>query len=215
MKFVALLSLFVVSGFTEKTEKEWISVVENIGFFQALAIQYLSIFDPWKCPQWSPENLEKENDKAIECVKNIRNNSSFCDTFVHHFKPCVQGLLEEVKKCEAPDEIAFKNMILDSSVEEARFICGVDGEHILEIWNPCVIDSVQLSNGCRKNITRPLGHTIYPTAICSLQKCFENQLQQECRNELTRTTLHDLFSVNVEPCNAVMMVYFELAEYLR
>ncbi|XP_044754950.1 uncharacterized protein LOC123313910 isoform X2 [Coccinella septempunctata] len=219
MKFVIILSVFVLSGFAQETKEDYQSEVEDIGLFQALAIQYLSSFSPRNCSQSTPEKLKGENRKAIECVKNIRYNSTFCDTFNHHFKPCVQGLLDEVKKCEDPNGFALKNAILDSFIEEAKYICDVDGEHILEMFNPCVLKSVKLSHECRKNITEPIVDKKNVIAICGafpgLQKCFETQMKQECGNELTRTDLHDLFSVDVKPCNVAMMLYFQLAEFLR
>ncbi|XP_044754949.1 27 kDa hemolymph glycoprotein-like isoform X1 [Coccinella septempunctata] len=221
MKFVIILSVFVLSGFAEETKDNFKSEEEDIGFFQALAIQYLreSSFDAQNCSQSSPEKLEEENRKAVECVKNIRYNSTFCDTFTHHFKPCIQGLLDEVKKCADPVGFSFKNTLLDSFIEEAKYICNVDGEHILEIFNPCVLDSVKMSHECRKNITEPIVDRRNPISLCGafpgMQKCFETQMQKECVNELTKTDLHDLFSVDVKPCNIAMMLYFELSEYLR
>ncbi|XP_044754305.1 uncharacterized protein LOC123313473 [Coccinella septempunctata] len=219
MKFVLILSFFVLSVLAEKTEGEReASEVEDIGLVHAFVIKYLSIFVPWQCPHASHENMQKERGNAIECVKNISFNSTYCDTFVHHFKPCLQGLLDKVKKCDDPNFFLFKNT-LDSFIEEAKYICNVDGEHILEISNSCVVKSVKMSYECRKNITAPIEDRKNPLTLCrgfpSLLRCFESQMQQECGNELTRTTLHDLFSVDVEPCNTAMMIYFEIVEMLR
>ncbi|XP_045472987.1 uncharacterized protein LOC123679642 isoform X3 [Harmonia axyridis] len=209
-----LLLILFIAGFTGYTKASVYQEVEDIGILQAFGLEYLSKV-PFKCSTDIKENVQKERTKAFECVKNIRYNSSFCNTFVHHFKPCVQTILTEAAKCGDPIKVGHKQVILDSFIAEANFLCESDGEHILELLNPCILTSVRKSAECQKKVmqgfytSEPI--TYHCSKIPGLQKCFDDELKQECDLEVTKTNIHDFFSVDVKPCNIVTPMFLQMA----
>ncbi|XP_045472985.1 uncharacterized protein LOC123679642 isoform X2 [Harmonia axyridis] len=211
-----LLLILFIAGFTGYTKASVYQEVEDIGILQAFGLDFLSNV-PYSCPEAIKENVQKERTKAFECVKNIRYNSSFCNTFVHHFKPCVQTVVSEAAKCEDQVKVGQKQVILDSFIAEANFLCETDGEHILELLNPCILTSVKKSAGCQKKVMQYFPTSDPITNLCSkfpsLQKCFDDELKQECDLEVTKRNIHDFFSVEVKPCNIVMPMFLQLAYY--
>ncbi|XP_045472984.1 uncharacterized protein LOC123679641 isoform X2 [Harmonia axyridis] len=212
-----LLLFLLIAGYTKASSLY--DEAENIGFVQAIAVHELA-FVTHKCPNATRQNLKEEERKAIECIKNIRYNSSFCNTFVHHFKPCVQTILTEAAKCDENSVTEMKHTVLDSVIAIAGYVCETDGEHILEILNPCVSMSIEKSEECRKKALEPLNNysrdiTQYCSKYTDLRTCFNDQVHQECQNEITKSSMSDLFSVDIKPCNIVMEFFFQLRKYVH
>ncbi|XP_045472982.1 uncharacterized protein LOC123679640 [Harmonia axyridis] len=212
-----LLLILLISGHTI-AYSHWYKEVESLGQIQAFIGTSLSP-DTYRCSQSIYRNIKKEELKAIECLKNLRYNSSLCNHFVYHFKPCLEALLAENKKCDNEDSFNLKMIVLDSIIAEAKFVCETDGEHILEIFNPCIVHSAKKSKECIKNILTPSSHfsrniTLFCSKFPNMWECFDAQLQHECQNDITKNTMLKLFS-DGPPCNILSILYMEIASNVQ
>lgn len=212
-----LLLILLISGHTIASS-HWYKEVESLGQIQAFIGTSLSPVT-YRCSQSIYRNIQKEELRAIECLKNLRYNSSLCNHFVYHFKPCLEALLAENKKCDNEDSFNLKMIVLDSIIAEAKFVCETDGEHILEIFNPCIVHSAKKSKECIKNILTPSSHfsrniTLFCSKFPNMWECFDAQLQHECQNNITKNTMLKLFS-DGPPCNILSILYMEIASNIQ
>ncbi|XP_044755658.1 uncharacterized protein LOC123314434 [Coccinella septempunctata] len=215
MKTHLIFLILVLSSCSEGNISD--DIEEDVGRAQAILLFYLTSVGVRQCETHSHEDLVAQQTKAIECVKNITYDGTFCESFPKKFKPCVSNILAERGQCDSPFMNALKNSVMDSVIAEIEYLCSINGERILELVNPCVITSALQGYKCKTDVMRPYQSSSLPEAcrvFPDVLNCLEKEIKNECEKELTRKTLHDFFSVEVKPCNVAIEGYMELIKFI-
>ncbi|KAL3269571.1 hypothetical protein HHI36_008636 [Cryptolaemus montrouzieri] len=217
--FVVFLLTVVGETLCANETSGW-SDIEQLGFFQASLLHTLDV--PVRGCYEKKDVLKAEYEKAVQCVKDVKSTTSFCQTFVFHFEPCVQKLLDLYEGCDVSSERGIRAALVNSLVGEAKFLCQTDGEHIFEFVNPCVFKTFENSKTCIKNVTsvtfithmnpQPGESILEPVCqmVSGIKDCFSPEFSKECHNEITKDSFHKLYSVEAKPCNVVIAYISQL-----
>ncbi|KAK9890731.1 hypothetical protein WA026_012079 [Henosepilachna vigintioctopunctata] len=207
--FVLLIAFASSDAFMYDSEE-----LRKVGFVQPFIVDILVQIGSNNACRHMKESIMEERNKTIECLATIKSNNSFCHTFVHHFGRCTKKLVDKVESCIETKIQGAPTAVVDVLVAQLRFICETDGEHILEIFNPCIYKTLFMKD--EKNCTRTFDRHIHNSAkedkkmipvVCKetleYKTCIDEPFKAKCQNEITRNTVQEIFRGAMTPCKEI------------
>ncbi|KAL3269573.1 hypothetical protein HHI36_008638 [Cryptolaemus montrouzieri] len=205
--FVLLLTLNIFYTFTRGLRED--EDIQKVGFAQYIIIDNIINLGGDNCSTRRPQ-IRRAEAAAINCLSNLNINNSYCSSLETDFARCIKPLVQKVEECNS--EPTLHGMIqasVEATIAQGIYICNNDVKNIFELINPCFLRALELKEPCVEtfmmdiqSFTRTNRNLLGVTcqAATSMKKCLNGTIDNECNNDITKTTIQDIYETITKPC---------------
>ncbi|XP_019868306.2 uncharacterized protein LOC109597117 [Aethina tumida] len=155
------------------------------------------------CPNRENE-MKVALEQVEECANKITNynRNTMCNIFHTHFVECTKPLNKLFVDCVPEDAKGTPEFIFHAMARLNDYICTMDGEHIIELLNPCfwwggTDDDVNCVTNVMKKYSYMKDKMPTKVQLChlldELNVCLGDPLKKSCKNPVTRETYARIF----------------------
>ncbi|XP_019868307.1 uncharacterized protein LOC109597118 [Aethina tumida] len=168
-----------------------------------------------KINQTCPNNDDEINEtiKQVEtCTDKITtfDTKTMCDIIETHFTECTKPLSQLFTDCAPENAKQTPEFVFHSVVRMFKHVCDMDGEHILELINPCFWFGIDTDDSkCMQEVQKK--YNSYKKKLPSksqlcglleeLKECAGEPLKKACHNPITRESFGGIVNAIYDECN--------------
>ncbi|CAH1118951.1 unnamed protein product [Phaedon cochleariae] len=163
------------------------------------------------CPGYG-RKFEEALLKVQQCSDAVDDTQqTMCSAVKNHFEICARPVTEIFEECLPESSQDLPSFIIKTMVAMSNHLCRIDGEHIIELSNPCVKSQTYRMRRCMMKAQSKLqtysSQIPSKQEVCeslrSLKTCFKSHLTLACGNQVTRESFLDLFESGMKLCDEV------------
>ncbi|KAJ8918618.1 hypothetical protein NQ315_013124 [Exocentrus adspersus] len=163
------------------------------------------------CPGYGTK-FETAMEKIQECTNAIEEDSeTMCSAIKNHLEKCSKPIVNLFEECLPQKSRDIPAFVIKSMLATSDYLCKADGEHIFEIYNPCIRSMNYRTQRCLRKIQSKLQQydETKPSKdeVCdfmgSFRGCLEAHLHHSCGHVKTREAFLNLFDAAKSACQSV------------